>query len=74
VVKKAMKDVTQKFVNSLPADDISILSDRDGMCGMMNVTLQQLYAHTDQKYIRPTQDYIALAKKHRGLLAAAQQV
>jgi len=95
VVKKAIKDVTRKFVNSLPADDISILSDREGMFGMMNVTLQQLFAHTEQKYATlnqadfdhifeelqkpksPSQDYTALAEKHRGLhllLAAAHQV
>ncbi len=50
VVKKAINEFTKKFINSLPPDDISFLSDRGGMFGMMAVTLQQLFAHTEQKY------------------------
>mmetsp|Transcript_3444 Transcript_3444/g.4921 ORF Transcript_3444/g.4921 Transcript_3444/m.4921 type:complete len:376 (+) Transcript_3444:400-1527(+) len=50
IVKKAINDVTKKFINSLPPDDVSFLSDRGGMLGMMAVTLEQLFAHTEQKY------------------------
>ena len=82
-VLQSISDLTRKFVNSLPPDDISELSDE--LYGMMNVTLQEMFAHTERKYgilnqsdfdqifdqlqaaKLPTQSYAALAELHRDL-------
>ena len=82
-ILKNLSAITRKFINSLPPDDISELSD--AIYGMMNVTLRQLFLHTEDKYgvlnqadfdnifeklqtIKPpTQDYSALAELHREL-------
>jgi hypothetical protein len=48
--KKVLENIaaiTRKFINSLAPDDISELSDN--LYGMMNVTLRQLFLHTEAK-------------------------
>ena len=47
-VLKNIAAITRKFINSLAPDDISELSDN--LYGMMNVTLRQLFLHTEAKY------------------------
>ena len=47
-VLKNIAAITRKFINSLAPDDISELSDE--LYGMMNVTLRQLFLHTEGKY------------------------
>jgi len=47
-VLKNIAAITRKFINSLAPDDISELSDE--LYGMMNVTLRQLFFHTENKY------------------------
>ena len=47
-VLKNIAAITRKFMNSLAPDDISELSDE--LYGIMNVTLRQLFFHTEGKY------------------------
>ena len=49
-VIRRLASLTQKFINSLAPDDISELSD--DVYGMMNVTLRQLFEHSELKYGR----------------------
>ena len=46
-VLKNIAMITRKFINSLAPDEISELSDE--LYGMMNVTLRQLFLHTEAK-------------------------
>ena len=48
-VLKNIAAIMRKFINFLAPDDISELSDE--LNGMMNVTLRQLFLHTEAKYI-----------------------
>ncbi len=51
IVIRRLAYLTKKFINSLVApDDISELSD--DVYGMMNVTLRQLFEHSELKYGR----------------------
>ena len=81
----AREDFTHKLINSIPASDISILSDP--VWGMLNVTAAQIYAHIRTKYSvlnatdfetiyehlklskSATEDFEALSARHRALHA-----
>ncbi len=71
-VLKNIAAITRKFINSLAPDDISELSDN--LYGMMNVTLRQLFLHTEAKYgVLNQSDFDQIFKKLQTLKSPTQE-
>jgi hypothetical protein len=71
-VLKNIAAITRKFINSLAPDDISELSDE--LYGMMNVTLRQLFLHTEAKYgVLNQSDFDQIFEKLQTLKSPTQE-
>ena len=71
-VLKNTAAITRKFINSLAPDDIPKLSDE--LYGMMNVTLRQLFLHTEAKYgVLNQSDFDQIFEKLQTLKSPTQE-